>query len=88
MSVVGDFGGAAMRCAEMLLDHRLAHVIASDAHSAEERPPVLSTAVEAAAELLGSYDDALRMVTEVPAAILSGAMPELPDPLPAGKSSR
>jgi len=88
MSLVGNFGGAAMRCAETLLTHRLAHVIASDAHSAEWRPPVLSTAVEAAAELLGSYDDALRMVTEVPAAILSGAMPEVPDPLPAGKSVR
>ena len=86
MSVMGDFGEAAMGCAEMLITHRLAHVIASDAHSAGGRPPVLSAAVEAAAELLESYDDALRMVTEVPAAILSGAMPELPDPLPAWKS--
>jgi protein-tyrosine phosphatase len=88
MSVLGDFGGAAMRCAEVLLTHRLAHVIASDAHSAEDRPPVLSEAVEAAGELMGSYDDALRMVTEVPAALLSGDTPELPDPLPVGKISR
>jgi protein-tyrosine phosphatase len=86
MSLAGDFGEAAMCCAEMLLTNRLAHVIASDAHSAEWRPPILSTAVEAAAELLESYDDAMRMVTEVPAAILSGDKPEVPDPLPAGKS--
>jgi protein-tyrosine phosphatase len=80
MSVVGDFGGAAMRCAETLLVRRLAHVIASDAHSATWRPPVLSTAVEAAAEIMGAYEDAERMVTEIPSAILSGGIPEVPEP--------
>jgi len=80
MSITGDFGGAAQACAERLLVHRLAHVIASDAHSGERRPPVLSRAVEAAAEIMGSYEDAERMVTEIPSAILSGDVPELPEP--------
>ena len=83
MSITGDFGGIAMQCAERLLRHRLVHVIASDAHSSNSRPPVLSQAVEAAAEIMGSYDDAERMVKEVPALILSGNMPEIPEPIPA-----
>ena len=81
MSITGDFGGIAMQCAERLLRHRMVHVIASDAHSSESRPPALSQAVEAAAEILENYDDAERMVTEVPAAILSGKMPEIPEPI-------
>jgi len=80
MSITGDFGGIAMQCAERLLRHRMVHVIASDAHSSKSRPPVLSQAVEAAAEILENYDDAERMVTEVPAAILSGNMPDIPKP--------
>ena len=83
MSITGDFGGMVMQCAERLLTYRLVHVIASDAHSAERRPPVLSQAVEAASETMGSYEDAERMVTDVPASILSGAMPEVPEPIPA-----
>ena len=80
MSITGDFGGMVMQCAERLLKHRLVHIIASDAHSSDSRPPVLSQAVEAAAEILGNYDDAERMVTEVPASILSGDMPDIPSP--------
>jgi len=83
MGITGDFGGMVMQCAERLLKHRLVHIIASDAHSSDSRPPILSQAVEAAAEIMGSYDDAERMVTEVPAAILSGDMPEIPEPIPA-----
>jgi protein-tyrosine phosphatase len=82
MSITGDFGGMVMHCVERLLKHRLAHVIASDAHSSNSRPPVLSQAVEAAAEIMGSFKDAERMVTDVPASILSGDMPEIPEPLP------
>ena len=58
MSITGDFGGIAMQCAERLLRHRLVHVITSDAHSSNSRPPILSQAVEVAAEILRSYDDA------------------------------
>ncbi len=82
MSITGDFGATIMRCAERLLTHRLVHVIASDAHSADTRPPVLSVAVEAAAEIMGSYEDSERMVKEVPAAILSGDAIEALEPRP------
>ncbi|MBW1887342.1 MAG: hypothetical protein JRI52_03190, partial [Deltaproteobacteria bacterium] len=80
MSISGDFGGVVMGCAEILLRNRLIHVIASDAHSSNRRPPVLSQAVESAAEIMGSYEDAERMVTDVPAAILSGDVVEVPEP--------
>jgi protein-tyrosine phosphatase len=82
MSITGDFGGIAMQCAERLLKHRLVHVIASDAHSPDRRPPILSRSVEAAAEILGNHEDAEWMVTDVPASILSGGIPEIPDPVP------
>jgi len=77
MSVTGGFGMAVKRSAETLLRQRMCHVIASDAHSADTRQPILSQAVEDAAEILGSYEEAERMVTEVPAAILSGMVPEI-----------
>ena len=83
MSLTGDFGEVAMQCAESLLRHRLVHVIASDAHSADRRPPILSHAVDAAAEILGSYEEAYSMVNDVPACILSGGVLEIPEPFHA-----
>ena len=80
MSISGDFGGVVMGCAEILLRNRLIHLIASDAHSCDNRPPVLSQAVETAAQIMGSYEDAERMVMDVPAAILSGDVVEVPEP--------
>ena len=72
MSVTGDFGMQVQETAEELIRERLVHIIATDAHSADGRPPILSAAVERAAEILGSYDEASQMVTDIPAAILAG----------------
>ncbi|MFH1351242.1 MAG: CpsB/CapC family capsule biosynthesis tyrosine phosphatase [Pseudomonadota bacterium] len=81
MSITGDFGEVVMQYAERLLTQRLVHVIASDAHSPDTRPPILSRAVEAAAEIMGNHEDAERMVTVIPEAILSGDPLELPEPM-------
>ena len=43
-SLLGDFGRRAKECAETLLDSRLVHFVASDAHSCERRPPRLDLA--------------------------------------------
>ena len=51
-----------------------------DARSSDSSPPVLSQAVEAVAEFMGSYDDAERMVKEVPTLILSGDIPDILKP--------
>jgi protein-tyrosine phosphatase len=80
MSITGDYGGIAIQGAERLLRHRLVHVIASDAHSSNSRPPILSQAVEAAAEILRSYDDAGRMGKEVSALIISGDISDILKP--------
>ncbi|MDP3285744.1 MAG: CpsB/CapC family capsule biosynthesis tyrosine phosphatase [Desulfobacterales bacterium] len=80
MSITGDFGEIPRKSAAILLERRLVHVIASDAHSADYRPPVLSKAVEAAANILGNYEEAERMVKDVPAAIVSGLTFDIPEP--------
>ena len=80
MSLTGGFGMFVSQTAEALLRQRLIHIIASDAHSPEGRPPVLSHAVDCAAEILGSYDEAKYMVTNLPAAILCGEAVDIPEP--------
>jgi protein-tyrosine phosphatase len=68
-SILGGFGPEAKRAAEVFLKHNLAHIIASDAHDHEHRPPRLSRAVEEAAKITGKAK-AEAMVTEIPQAIL------------------
>ena len=55
-----------------LIEMRLAHIIATDAHSADRRPPVLSEAVEVAAMVLKSEHEAMEMVQDRPKAIING----------------
>jgi protein-tyrosine phosphatase len=71
MSLTGGFGPEARRVAEKLLTYRLLHIIASDAHSTNGRPPVLSQAVEAAGRIIGETE-ARKMVIDHPQAILEG----------------
>ena len=80
MSITGDFGEIVAHCAERLIINGLVHVIASDAHSADNRPPVLSKAVERTAEILGSFDEAERLVGAIPDAIIAGKPVEVPEP--------
>jgi protein-tyrosine phosphatase len=81
MSLTGEFGEAVQRCAQELLKHRLVHVIASDAHSADSRPPLLSRAVSEAAELTGSELLAMLLVSDIPAKILAGEPVDIPEPM-------
>ena len=80
MSLTGGFGPGVMRVAEKLLTNRLVHLIASDAHSTDGRPPILSPAVRAAARMMGQ-EEALSMVNEYPRAILEGRRPDVPEPM-------
>ncbi len=70
-SLTGGFGDEARKCAKYLLRKRAVHFIASDAHSAQRRRPVLSPAIAVAAKILGPRE-ALRLVTLNPAAVLLG----------------
>ena len=80
MSITGEFGRETRNAAGLFLEHNLVHIIASDAHSSQLRPPVLSGAVEAARKVVGEAK-ALAMVTEIPQAILENrALPDWGEP--------
>ena len=76
MSLTGGFGPEVRRVAETLLERRLLHVIASDAHSTNGRLPILTPAVRAAEKIMGE-EEAWKMVTEYPQAILEGRRPHV-----------
>ncbi len=82
MSITGLLGEDAMDCAHTLLEQRQVHVIATDAHSPDNRPPLLSLAVEASARILGSLEEAKAMVIHRPKAILAGEPVKAPEPKP------
>jgi len=76
MSLTGGFGSEVQKRAELALKNNLVHLIASDAHDAQKRKPVLSQAVELAARIIGR-DKAEAMAQEIPRAILSNEL--IPD---------
>ena len=77
MSLTGEFGEEVKRIADKLLKARLVHIIASDAHSNNSRPPILSSAVQAAARIVGEAE-ARKMVTQYPQAVLDGQRLDIP----------
>lgn len=70
-SLTGRWGGTAKKVAELLAKNGAVHVLATDAHNTESRPPVLSAARDLMAKLVGK-DAALAMVESIPRAIVSG----------------
>ncbi len=81
MSLTGNFGSTTKKTALMFLKNNLVHIIASDAHNASGRPPVLSRGVEEAKGVVGE-DKALAMVTTIPQAILDNkTIPDYGDPI-------
>ncbi len=78
-SVLGDFGARAEQTAHLLIRSRLAHCVASDAHSVRSRPPKLRRALEAAGELLKDDPAFFTFMQECPRRIVQGdQMPEPP----------
>ena len=71
-SVVGTWGDEVKKFTHQLLDRRLAHVMASDTHSATGlRSPRLGVGIEVAASIVGmDCAMAMAMVVETPLAIL------------------
>jgi protein-tyrosine phosphatase len=81
-SILGRFGSTARRSAHQILRRGWCHVIASDAHSPDGRPPILSTARDAAARLVGP-EAAHLSVADIPAAIVAGRRVNPMLPLPS-----
>jgi len=77
----GRWGEVAWRTAQWLLKRDAVHVLASDGHDCKSRPPVLSAARIAAAEICGE-DVARTLVDANPRAIINGKpLPYFPDPV-------
>jgi protein-tyrosine phosphatase len=70
-SICGEFGHAIKSCARHLLKKKIVTVIASDAHSAGLRKPVLAEGVKAAGKIVG-LEAAEKMVRDNPRSILFG----------------
>lgn len=70
MSITGEFGKEAEKTVKDLLRKNLVHIIATDAHSVNRRPPRLSPAVKVAAEIVGK-EQAWAMVTTIPERIIN-----------------
>jgi protein-tyrosine phosphatase len=80
-SIAGAFGRNALYWSQRMLDDGCVHLIASDAHDAERRPPDLAAGCEFAARRVGA-EEAQRLVLTRPAGILKDQPPSsLPRPL-------
>ncbi|BAS28247.1 tyrosine-protein phosphatase [Limnochorda pilosa] len=80
-SLLGQFGRASLMTAETFVLRGLAHLMASDGHSPERRPPVMKAARARVVELAGP-EAALWMTEEAPARIVAGE--PLPTTVPVG----
>ena len=84
MSIAGPRRSKARELAVTVLRESSAHVLASDAHSADWRPPDLQPGVDAARRAVPGIDDELQwMVYDAPLAILHGTdLPARPQRVP------
>ncbi len=71
MSLTGDFGIEARDFCIQLLRRNLVHIMASDAHSANFRPPRLSEALRLAADVVGKQRSEALVIAN-PLAVING----------------
>ena len=71
MSLTGGFGNKIKVFSADLIKAGMIHIIASDCHSPDNRPPSLEGALDAAAELVG-FEEAIKMVEDIPGAVVRG----------------
>lgn len=72
-SLTGRWGKQALKTAEWLMKQNVVHVLATDAHGLDSRPPILSNARRVAEQIVGK-DAALALVQENPKAIVDGQL--------------
>ncbi|MGI6083214.1 MAG: tyrosine-protein phosphatase [Limnochordia bacterium] len=73
--------------AVLLLTHNMAHILASDAHSVERRPPVLARYVSRLIPIVGK-ERAFSLVRDVPERIVRNESVQTPPLLPFSRKSR
>lgn len=86
-SLAGAFGRTAQYWAERMLDETCVHLLATDAHDVERRPPNLGLGYECAAKRVGDIE-ARNLVLTRPEGVLRNELPaNLPPPNSAVASS-
>jgi protein-tyrosine phosphatase len=78
-SLTGQWGALSRKTGLALFRRGLAHIVASDAHSANSRPPVLSEARSVVADAVGE-EAARRAVEDFPRRLAHGQAVYVPDP--------
>lgn len=81
-SLLGKFGEQSERAAWQMVDRRLAHIVASDAHDTKHRRPELSHAAAVLAERLGE-EPARLMCQDRPASLILGEDIDVEEPVEA-----
>ncbi|MFY2763005.1 tyrosine-protein phosphatase [Arenimonas sp. MALMAid1274] len=81
-SLTGRFGKRPQYWAERMLDEGLVHILATDSHHIDKRPPLLAEGREAAARRLGA-EEANHLVITRPQGIVDDVSPDQLPPLPA-----
>jgi protein-tyrosine phosphatase len=80
-SLLGAFGRDAQRAAELFLERRLVHFIATDAHNTDKRPPRVHQAIERLRNLAGEGARVAISVENPRAVIENRPLPYVPDPV-------
>jgi protein-tyrosine phosphatase len=90
-SLLGTFGKAVKSLSDQLVRRRMVHVLGSDAHDVEYRPPKLLEACERWADLAGA-ESARHATEDIPLALVQGTpydpLPPLPPERPKGLLER
>lgn len=73
-SVTGEAGLPALSTAKRLLENGLAHILATDAHSSINRPPMILSAFKSVASIVGE-DIATKMTHDWPKAVINSQKP-------------
>jgi len=74
-AITGRFGGRAKYWSERMLDEGMVHIVATDAHRADKRAPLLAEARDAVAKRLGDAE-AVQMTEIRPSGILRNVQPD------------
>jgi len=80
-SLTGRFGQRTQYWAERFIDDGIVHILATDSHSVDRRPPLLAEGRDAAARRLGQ-DEAENLVETRPRGILADLEPNQIVPIP------
>jgi len=86
LSLTGRLGSRIEEFSVFLLEHKLAHMLVTDAHSSKRKRPILSEGLKRLKEIVGEKA-AMGMVEEIPEKILNGEDIDVEYPIPPKKKS-